>query len=204
MGGAWERQIRTVRKVLDSLLSQCSTGLDDDSLRTLMYEAAAIVNSRPLTAETVSDPLSLNPLTPNQLLTMKTDLILPPPGNFESSDLYATKRWRRVQYLANQFWKRWKGEYLQNLQIRSKWNRSQPNLEVDDIVIIKDDDQPRGQWQLGRIVETYPSSDGLVRSVKVITATSALDKTGKPMRSRSEIKGPVHKLVLLLKGSDNK
>ena len=96
MGGAWECQIRTVRKVLDSLLSQCSTGLDDDSLRTLMYEAAAIVNSRPLTAETVSDPLSLNPLTPNQLLTMKTDLILPPPGNFESSDLYATQVQRGV------------------------------------------------------------------------------------------------------------
>ncbi len=47
-GGVWERQIRTVRNVLNSTLSQCPGRLDDSSLRTLFYEAMAIVNSRPL------------------------------------------------------------------------------------------------------------------------------------------------------------
>ena len=32
------------------------------------------------------------------------------------------KIWRRVQYMFNVFWSRWKNEYLQILQMRSKWN----------------------------------------------------------------------------------
>ena len=201
MGGAWERQIRTVRNVLNSLLQQSNCQLDDDSLRTLMYEVTAIINSRPLNVDNVNDPLSLTPISPNQILTMKSEIILPPLGKFDQSDLYAKKQWRRVQHLANEFWKRWQGEYLQNLQVRQKWTKSQPNLETDDIVIVRDDDLPRCQWRLGRVVETYPSRDGLVRSVKLLIGTKALDKKGKPLRSQSFLKRPVHKLVLLLKGN---
>ena len=46
----------------NALMQQVSGQLNDDSLRTVMCEAAAIVNSRPLTVENVNDPLSLNPL----------------------------------------------------------------------------------------------------------------------------------------------
>ena len=51
MGGVWERQIRTVRGVLQSLLDKVGTQLNNDSLRTLFYEVMAIVNSRPLTVD---------------------------------------------------------------------------------------------------------------------------------------------------------
>ncbi|XP_055046840.2 uncharacterized protein [Misgurnus anguillicaudatus] len=50
-GGVWERQIRTVRSVLNSILSTHPVKLDDASLRTFLYEAMAIVNSRPLTVD---------------------------------------------------------------------------------------------------------------------------------------------------------
>lgn len=102
-GGVWERQIRTVRNVLRSTLSLSSDRLDDASLRTLFYEAMAIVNSRPLTVDNLNDPNSLAPLTPNNLLTMKSVPALPPPGRFIREDIYARKRWRHVQYLAEQF-----------------------------------------------------------------------------------------------------
>ena len=80
MGGAWERQIRSVRNVLAALLQSNGSQLNEESLRTLLCEAEAIVNSRPLTVDSLNDPLSLNPLTPNYLLTMKTKVVLPPPG----------------------------------------------------------------------------------------------------------------------------
>ncbi|XP_006820438.1 uncharacterized protein LOC102805352 [Saccoglossus kowalevskii] len=99
-GGVWERQVRTIRSVLSSLLLQSSGRLDSASLRTFLYEVMAIVNSRPLTVEMLNDPTSPEPLTPNHLLTMKTSLALPPPGKFVKEDLYIRKRWRRVQYLA--------------------------------------------------------------------------------------------------------
>ena len=88
--------------VLSSLLLEHGTQLDDEALRTLMTEAEFIVNSRPLTIESPTDPLAPEPLTPNHLLTLKTQVVLPPPGKFDSPDQYSRKRRRRVQYLANQ------------------------------------------------------------------------------------------------------
>ena len=110
MGGVWERQIRSVRNVLSSLLQDNGRQLDDESLRTLMCEAEAIVNSRPLTVNQLADPDSPSPLTPNHLLTMKTKVVLAPPGAFQPADVYCRKRWRRVTHLANEFWTRWRKE----------------------------------------------------------------------------------------------
>ena len=107
MGGVWDCQIQITRSVLSSLLLDHGTQLDNKAFRTLMIEAESIVNFRPQTVENITDPLTSEPLTPNHLLTLKTQVVLPPPGKFESPDLYSWKRWRRVQYLANQFWLSW-------------------------------------------------------------------------------------------------
>ncbi|XP_054757082.2 uncharacterized protein LOC135154340 [Lytechinus pictus] len=167
MGGAWERQIRTVRRVLEALLRQNSQQLDDDSLRTLLCEAAAIVNSRPLSVEFLNDPSHLEPITPILLLTQKSRVILPPPGVFPREDLYAKKRWRRVQHLANEFWSRWRKEFLSQLQSRNKWTVPQRDMRVGDIVLIKEENIPRNMWSLGRVVETYASGDTHIRKVKI-------------------------------------
>lgn len=203
MGGAWERQIRTVRNVLAALLSSHGSQLDDESLSTFMIEAEAIVNCRPLTVNDVNSPDCLDPLTPNQLLTMKSSVVLPPPGSFQRADLYSKKRWRRVQYLANEFWIKWKASFLQSLQTRQKWVRTVRSLEVGDVVIIKDDNQPRNLWQLARVVQTYPSDDGLVRKVKVQVADSSLDRSGSRTRSLVFLDRPVQKLVLLVRCNEN-
>lgn len=92
--GVWERQTRTVRNVLNATLSLCPGRLDDVSLRTLFYEAMAIVNSHPLSTDGINDPTSLEPLTPKHLILMKSKVALPPPGKFVREDLYATKQWR--------------------------------------------------------------------------------------------------------------
>ena len=118
MGGVWERQIRTVRNVLQALLEKNSQQLDDESLRTLMAEVMAIANGRPLTYDL--DSVDLMPLNPNMILTGKTKVILPPPGEFQHTDMYVRRRWRREQHLANEFWSRWRKEYLQGMRVRSK------------------------------------------------------------------------------------
>lgn len=162
MGGVWERQIRSVRNVLSLLLHQHGSQLDDESLRTLMCEAAAIVNSRPLTTQNLNDLLSLEPLTPNDLLTMKSKVLLPPPGNYQKGDLYSRKRWRCIQYLAKEFWSRWRKEYLQNLQVRNKWFRPVRNCSIGDIVLVMDVNLPRSQWRLAKDFEAVAEEDVLV------------------------------------------
>ena len=123
MGGIWERMIKSVRSVLSVLLQEQGAQLDDEALRTLMTEAENVINSRPLTVKSLSDPASPEPIAPNHLLTLKSQVELPPPGSFEQLDLYSRKRWRRVQYLANQFWIRWRREYLSLLHKQTKVQR---------------------------------------------------------------------------------
>jgi hypothetical protein len=79
MGGVWERQIRTVRNVLNAILHKNGYQLNEESLRTFMCEAESIVNSRPVTVDNLSSPHCPEPLTPNHLLTMKSKIVLPPP-----------------------------------------------------------------------------------------------------------------------------
>jgi hypothetical protein len=119
MGGVWVRQIRTLRKVMAGILKEHGEHLDEESFCTLLCEIEAIVNSRPITF-IFSD---LQPLSCINLLTMKSSIILPLPGNFQREDIYMCHRWRRVQYLANLFWTRWKKEYLVILQNRQKWTK---------------------------------------------------------------------------------
>lgn len=96
VGGVWERQIRTVRNVLNATFAQSSGWLDDASLKILFYEAMAIVNSLLIRVDGVNDPHAQEPLTQNHLIIMKSKVTLPPPGVFVKEDVYATKRWRRV------------------------------------------------------------------------------------------------------------
>ena len=197
MGGVWERQIRTVRSILLSLMDQHGTQLNDESLRTLMYEAAAIVNCRPLTVDNVNDP-TLEPLTPNHLLTMKTKVIVAPQGEFQAQDVYAKKQWRRVQAIANEFWTRWRKEFLHNLQMRPKWMSDRRDLQKGDLVILKEDDLPRNQWRLGRVEETYPDEDNHVRKVKLLMGDRELDSRGHRVHPQTYLERPIQKLVLLL------
>ena len=178
MGGVWERQIRSARSILLVLLEQCGTQLDDESLRTFMYETANIINSRPLTIDNLNDPLSPRPLTPNHILTMKSSVVLPPPGNFVKEDIYLRKKWRRVQHVLNMFWLRWQREFIQSLQKRQKWISPKRNLAKGDIVIIRDENLPRNQWLLAIVEELMPSKDGLIREVKVRVGDPTLNRKG--------------------------
>ncbi|XP_026066740.1 uncharacterized protein LOC113048964 [Carassius auratus] len=200
MGGVWERQIRTVRSVLTSILDKSAARLDSSSLRTFMYEVMAIVNSRPLTSEHLNDPVGPEPLTPNHILTMKSTIIAPPPGEFVREDLYLQKRWKRVQFLANEFWTRWRKEYLLNLQQRSKWNKSRRNTKINDIVLLQDDLSSRNQWKLAKVVEVFPGSDGMVRRLKLLVSDATLDSKGARTNKSVYLERPIHKTVLLLEG----
>ena len=121
-GGIWERQIRSARATLNGLLNNHGKSLDTESLQTLMVQCEAILNSRPLTVDTISDVNNPAPLAPAHILTMKSKVILPPPGVFERPDIFSKRRWRRVQHIANELWARWKKKFLCQLQFRQKWN----------------------------------------------------------------------------------
>lgn len=119
-------------------------------------------------------PHDLEPLTPNQLLLLKTLPVLP-PGIFHPTDLYARRRWKQVQYMTDLFWHRWTEEYLLLLQERQMWTKVKRNISVGDIVLVVDPTAPGGSWPMGRVLESRPDGKGLVQSVKLQTKTSIYD-----------------------------
>jgi len=178
-GGAWERLIKSVKTVLKVLLK--NEVLTDEVLSTLVIQVEGIMNSRPITPYS-DDPRDKEPLTPNHLLLMRNQSLL--PSAISSKEDTYTRRWKQVQFLADQFWKRWLKEYLPSLQERQKWLMRRTNLKTDDLVLIFDEKTPRGQWPLGRVIEVYKGRDGLVRSAKIAFKDGVLHR-------------PVNKLCLV-------
>lgn len=179
-GGLWERMIRIIRKVFAGL-SDINCKMSDETLQTLMCEVEAIINGRPIT-KSREDVNDLTALTPNHLLLLREQPNLS-PGQFANADLYK-RRWRCVQHLAQEFWRRWLLEYLPELQRRQKWMSEVRSVQIGDLVLIKSEVTPRGVWPMGLVTEIKHSSDGLVRTVTVKTRSTHLVR-------------PVTKIVLL-------
>lgn len=198
MGGVWERQLRTIRSVLSAILDQSAKRLDSTSLTILLNEVMAIINSRPLSVEHLNDPAGPEPLTPNQILTMKTTIILPTPGEFMKQDVYLQKRWRRAQYLASEFWIRWRKEYLLNLQQRQKWNAHRTDLKINDVVLLQEDFAPRNERKLAKVTDVYPGLDDKVRKIQLMVSEKTFDKHGKLTSKTVSLEKPIHKVVVLL------
>ncbi|XP_063602709.1 uncharacterized protein LOC134778750 [Penaeus indicus] len=174
MGGVWERQIRTIRKILSSIIG--TQRIDDDRLRALFCEVEATMNSRPLTAipGNVTEPEAL---TPNHALRMNVGdgIQVLTEGNASLDNIYR-RAWIHAQVLADRFWKRWRAEYLNTLRMRHRQLTPSRNLREGDLVLIVEQHTPRNQWRLGRVVEAIAGEDGLVRKAKVRTSSGVLTR----------------------------
>lgn len=138
-----------------------------------MTQVEACLNSRPL-CKMSDDPNDLKSLTPAHFLIGEPINLFPDEGNYVEMPSNRLNRWELLQRIMQDFWKRWHSEYLHTLLNRPKWNKVYRNFERDDLVIIKEDNLPPARWKMGRIVETLPGPNGLVRSVVLRTANGNL------------------------------
>ena len=84
--------------------------VDEETLRTIMWEVGRILTSGPLTKST-DNPSDLNVLTLNLLLLLNSNNCFP-PGLSDCKDVYSRRRWRQMSHLANVFCACWRSEYL--------------------------------------------------------------------------------------------
>ena len=156
-----------------------SLTLTYEELETVSCQVEACLNSRPIIAHTSHVTDAILTLTSGHFLIGKTMV-----AYSETLIPSLLKRWNRCQAMVQHFLARWSKEYLQTLQAKGKWRAIQPNLQVGDVVILKEDKTFACYWPLAKVLQTYPGKDGLVRVAKIKTATS-------------ELKRPVTKLSLL-------
>ncbi|GFQ79210.1 DUF5641 domain-containing protein [Trichonephila clavata] len=95
-----------------------------------------------------------------------------PEPNLCSEKISLCDRWKLLQQMSQSFWRKWSLDYLTQLQQSIKWQKHQPNLKINDLVLIKEDNLPPLKWKLGRVIKVYEGLDGKVRVVNLKTLTS--------------------------------
>ena len=196
MAGVWERKVGAIKSVFDAALADSGNpSLSRDEFHTLMCEAVAIVNNTPL-GEISADPNEPFPVCPANLLTLREKPNVAPPFDFSQSDLlnYGRRRWRRVQLLAEVFWRAWRRDYLFSLDERAKWLKVKRDLVVGDVVLLKDE-SPRHEWPMGIVVNVKPGLDSHSRQVTVRLRKSKTGLTQYLDRAMSN-------LILILRASE--
>jgi hypothetical protein len=178
--GIAERMVRSVKTPLRIILG--SACLTFNQLAVLLIEIEGIVNNRPL-ALVFDDPDDLTPITPFELINGRKLDQMPDPNKQQNVTTFP-HLWRKRQSVLNSFWKKWKKDYLLSQNLRKKWNTPTTQDLLGRCVLINDDNMSRNTWHMGRIIDTFPSKDGLIRTVLVKTSTSKLRR-------------PIQKLSLL-------
>ena len=57
-----------------------------------MAEMEVVINSGPLTVEAIIEGQGFKPLSPKNLSTTRSKVVMPPPGVFQRPDLYCRQR----------------------------------------------------------------------------------------------------------------
>lgn len=180
MGGLWEAGVKSCKLHLKKIAGQIRHNFEEFS--TILASIEACLNSRPLTplSEEIHD---LSALTPAHFL-VGSSLMSPAEPEEVPNKTTLLNRWRRLKIIQQEFCRRWKSEYLKELHKRTKWQRPSDDLEVNDLVALRQDLIGNNEWRLGRVTKLFPGSDGHVRVVELRTAAGTITR-------------PVHKLVLL-------
>ncbi|XP_071652822.1 uncharacterized protein [Temnothorax longispinosus] len=118
--------------------------LSYEEMLTVLCDCESVINARPLTY--LSDnPRDLAPITPSLFLQEICEVGLPDCNFIDREKLKGRFKYR--QFLKEELRKRFRSEYLGQLKI---------------------------EWPLGRVIELFPGKDGIVRVVRLITATGQL------------------------------
>ncbi|KAM8718232.1 hypothetical protein ACLKA7_000934 [Drosophila subpalustris] len=173
-GGLWEAAVKAAKHHL--LRAIGGVILATDELQTVVVEVEAVLNSRPIVADS-TNPNDVEAITPAHLLVGRTLATLPPASVHleDDSKLCYLRRWRLVSAVKERFWASWSRDYLLGLQQKHRWTREEQNLEVDAVVLIHEDNVPSQNWLLGVVTDVVKGADGKVR-VAVVRTKSGVYK----------------------------
>lgn len=176
-GGIWESAVKSFKHHLRRVVG--NELFTFEQFNTFVTEIEAILNSRPLTPIS-SGPNDFLVLTPAHFLIGET-LTSIPQRDFRTAPTNRLSPWQHLQKAKQHFWERWRKEYLNELNIRHRWAEGAHTIEKGSVVVVENDNLPPLRWILGRVIETYPGSDEIIRNVKIKTANSAFVRSVKKL-----------------------
>ncbi|XP_075250898.1 uncharacterized protein LOC142343097 [Convolutriloba macropyga] len=160
-GGLWEAAIKSMKRHFYRTVG--TTKMSFESFTILITQIEAILNFRPLTAAS-GDSNDPSALTPAHFLIGRPLTALPEPSQEDTRTL--NRRFKSINNIVRQFWKKWSVDYLTTLQHRPKWHDNKQQYAVNNIVFIKEDNTPPMLWPLARITKIFDGNDKIVRVVQ--------------------------------------
>ena len=154
-----------------------------EELSTILTQIEVCLNSRPLAPMLTASGEGVEALTPGHFLTGRPLCALH-DRNVTLQPSHLLRRWHLCQQITQHFWQRWSDKYLLSTRRFYKWNYPQRNLQVGDVVVLREVGMRATQWPIGRVEEVYPGADGRVRVATIRT-------------SRGLYKRPIQKLTIL-------
>ena len=197
--GVVERMVGVAKRTLKATFGK--EALTESHLRNAFLEAERVINDRPLGVQLESGDYS--PLSPSLLIHGRElgqlQLFDPKEGS-EAAIPSITRLFAHRRRLQAHFWKKWQTEYLLDAQAtKFVRNKAEPNLKVDQVVLLRETTKHRNEWRLARITALVPGPDGLVRQVHVRVPSGlilirhvkdlALLECDRPVAERSESGG---------------
>ncbi|XP_075170446.1 uncharacterized protein LOC142242801 [Haematobia irritans] len=129
MGGLWEAGVKSCKTHLKKISGQ---------IRHTFEEFATILASIECFGSSLLSPAEL------EEVASKTSLL---------------NRWRKIKIIQQEFCRRWKSEYLSELNKRFKWKTQKENLALNDLVVLRNENICPTHWRLGRVVKLYLGKD---------------------------------------------
>ena len=166
-GGLWESAVKSVKNHLKRIVSPVK--LTFEEFTTILTQVEACLNSRPLVPINSADDDGIEVLTPGHFLIGRPVTSLPDP-QLSYKSVSVLRRWHLCQNLIRHFWQRWESEYLSSINRYNKWKYPSRNAIPGDLVLLQESGTAPTKWPLGRILETHPGKDDLVRVITVKTA----------------------------------
>ena len=189
-GGMFERLVKSMKQCLKRVVGGAKLTLDE--LQTVVTEAEATLNSRPLSYVSTED--LDEPLTPSHLIVGRRLFSYPDPfvddardPDYEMSSAALTRRMQYLNTILNHFWVRWRREYLLELRETHRYAHVQnsPNtISVGDVVLVYDEDLPRTLWKTAVVEDLIQGNDGLVRGahIRVKSGADKLSTLQRPVQ----------------------
>ena len=148
-GGLWEAAVKSAKYHLHRVVG--TQWLTYEEFSTVTCQIESCLNSRPLTTITSHAVDGISVLTPGHFLIGRPLKAYPETTLLQEPSLL--RRWTMCQAMVHHFWCRWSREYLQQLQSLPKWRNAIPNLQIGDVVVIKEDNAFTSHWPLAQLFQ---------------------------------------------------
>ena len=202
--GAVEIFVKKFKRTLQHKFQNRRMGLLE--METALKIVASVANSRPLSARYGPkgglDPDYLTPLTPNMMLTGRSNSEIPIRNYDRSENLLV--RLEYVQRVVSEWWEQFKIQNFSSLVPTQRWQLERRNMKVGDIVLVQYESKSSpGTYRLARVIKVeVDKMDGLVHTCVVMYSLLAelkpADRGKYKGITRKELRVPVQRLVLIL------